>query len=85
MLLLYRDEETLIRIDFYKIPAILEVEHHGNLTHLTLGGDYIDGDRSISDAVVKWLSDARKEVKNVVWEWNNGNDDFEPIKTPLRL
>lgn len=87
MVLIYKDLEGSIKvnINFYEKPAVIELDNGDNLTHITINGDYLDGDRNDANNLVKWLNDIQKELEDIIWEWETGNDDFDLINTRLQL
>ena len=81
MVLIYKDENCSIKIDFDVKPAVLELDHNGQLTHITINGDFIDGNES--KILINWLEESRKELEDIIWEWETGNDDFELIENRI--
>lgn len=87
MVLIYKDLEGLIKvnIDFYEKPAVIELDNGDNLTHITINGEYLDGNRDDASSLMKWLNCINKELEDIIWEWETGNDNFDLIDTRLQL
>lgn len=83
MNLLYKDEESTVKINFYKKPAILELNHNGIITHITINGDFMDGNRNDAEVLLKWLNEVENALEDIIWEWQTGNDDFDLIDHEL--
>lgn len=81
MVLIHKSEDCSVTINFYVKPAVLELNHNGQFTHITINGDFIDGNEGIPFA--NWLEKSRKKLEDIVWEWETGNDDFELIDNKI--
>lgn len=77
---IYKDDSYTITIDFYIKPAVVSlISNDSVLLKIDVNLEYISGDKKYFDALTKWLVDVEKKLEDIVWEWNNGNDDFELI------
>lgn len=87
MNLIYKDNNFKILIDFYKKPAVIELyeKYNGNITHITVNGDYIDGDKNKAIKLYEWLESSKKEFENIIWEWEIGNDNYNLINNKFIL
>lgn len=87
MNLIYKDSDFKIFINFYKKPAIIELceNYNSNLTHITVNGDYIDGDKNKAIKLYKWLENSKEEFEDIIWEWETGNDNYNLIKNKFIL
>ena len=56
MVLIYKDENCSIKINFYVKPAVLELNHNDQLTYITINGDFIDGNES--KILINWLEES---------------------------
>ena len=84
LVLIYKDEICSVSIDFYKRPAILELNHSEVITHIDINGKFIDRSKKDAQALAKWVEKVDdNELSDIIWEWQNGNDDFDLISTKL--
>ena len=72
-------------IDFYKKPAVIELyeKYNGNITHITVNGDYIDGDKNKAIKLYEWLESSKKEFEDIIWEWEKAEFTKVPIQKQM--
>lgn len=87
MVPIYRDIGSSIEvgIDFYKKTAVLELNNGDYLTHITINGEFLDGDKNDANNLIKWLGEIWEALEAIIWEWETGNDDFNLIEKKLNL
>lgn len=87
MVLIYKNTNNSINvnIDFYEKPAVIELNNEGIITHFTINGDFLDGNKMDFENTLKWLNNCKTKLEDIIWEWQTGNDNFDLIDTRLVL
>lgn len=83
LLLIHKDANCTVKIDFYACPAILEFRYNDVPTYIDITGKFICGSRTDSVRFAKWLTDVESELEDIVFEWNSGKDEFELISRKI--
>lgn len=80
LLLIHKDENCTVKIDFYARPSIMEFRYNGVPTFIDVTGKFICGSRTDSARFAKWFADVKSEfVEDILCEWESGNDEFKLI------
>lgn len=68
-----------------KKPAIIELNDNDDIIHVNYLQEYIDGNREKAKKLLKWMNYSEKEIYNIIWEWESGNDNFDLINNKINL
>jgi len=80
-ILIYKNEDTFIKIDFYKRPAIVELFKSNDIqTKIDINGKYLEGNRETAERLSQWLDDNKTSIEDIVWEWETGKDEVPLIE-----
>ncbi len=83
---IYEDQNYVVTIDFYVKPAIISLSSKsGQVLQVDINRKFISGDKNLFKPFTKWLKSSGKELYDIIWEWESGNDDFALIDIPLVL
>lgn len=79
LLLIHKDENCTVKIDFYVCPRVFEFKYNDVSTYIDIDGKFIFGSQTDSVRFAKWLTDVESELEEIVWEWHSGKDEFKLI------
>ncbi len=84
---IYEDQNYVVTIDFYVKPAIISLNSKFGqvVLQVDINRKFISGDKNLFKPFTKWLKSSGKELYDIIWEWESGNDDFALIDVPLVL
>lgn len=86
MLLIHKDENCTVKVDFYAAPTILEFKYNNvEPTYININKKFIYGSQTDSKRFIKWFTDVEAEYHRILWEWESGNDDFELISRDVMI
>ena len=81
MVLIYKNGDASIKIDFYKKPAIVEFSKNDDVqTKIDINGEYLEGGRREAEKLSQWLDDNKTSIEDIIWEWETGKDEVPLIE-----
>ena len=80
-ILIYKNKNISIKMDFYKKPAIVELLKNNDIqTKIDINGKYLEGSKQEAEKLSQWLDDNKTSIEDIVWEWETGKDEVPLIE-----
>lgn len=83
--MIHKDSKCTVKVEFDKKPAVYNFYIGDSVTAINICGEFIQGDLSKRETLLKWMANTMDKFNDILWEWNIGNDNFNLIDDPVLL